>query len=166
MKKAFTLVELLIVVSILGILAAIVMPTFQSHVQLAKESAAKDNLRILRNAIELYASQHNEVAPGYLNGDTDNAPSPIITGVQLLNLTNASGQFTEPANPDYRYGPYLPELPQNPFNGRWEMVIVMNDQPFPDVPAGTLGWVYKPATKEIRLDWPGTDYEGISYYDY
>jgi len=43
--------EMLIVVAILGILAALVLPTFQGHIQQAKESAAKDNLRILRNAI-------------------------------------------------------------------------------------------------------------------
>ncbi|RKY11715.1 MAG: hypothetical protein DRP65_03460, partial [Planctomycetota bacterium] len=50
MKKAFSLVELLIVVAILGILAAIVVPEFQTYTQQAKEAAAKDNLRILRNA--------------------------------------------------------------------------------------------------------------------
>ncbi|GAH74356.1 unnamed protein product, partial [marine sediment metagenome] len=65
MKKAFTLVEILIVVAILGILAAIVIPQFQAHSQEAKEAAAKDNLRILRNAIELYAVQHGGVPPGY-----------------------------------------------------------------------------------------------------
>lgn len=48
MNKGFSLVELLIVVAILGILAAIVMPEYQSHSQDAKEVAAKDNLRILR----------------------------------------------------------------------------------------------------------------------
>lgn len=74
MKKAFTLVEILIVVAILGILAAIVLPQFQSHTQQAKESAAKDNLRILRNAIELYAAQHDGVPPGYPNGDTTASP--------------------------------------------------------------------------------------------
>ena len=51
MKRAFTLVEILIVVALLGILAAIALPTFQDHIQQARESAAKDNLRILRNAI-------------------------------------------------------------------------------------------------------------------
>ena len=69
MKKAFTLVEVLIVVAILGILAAIVLPVFRSHSQKAKESAAKDNLRILRNTIEIYAAQHNGIPPGYKNND-------------------------------------------------------------------------------------------------
>ena len=47
MKKAFTLVETLIVVAILGILTAIALPTFRGHIAEAKESAAKDILRIL-----------------------------------------------------------------------------------------------------------------------
>ena len=67
MKKAFTLVEILIVTAILGIMAAIVMPLFAGHVQLAKEAAAKDNLRILRGAIERYAAEHNDIPPGSTN---------------------------------------------------------------------------------------------------
>ena len=63
MKKAFTLIEILIVVSILGILSAIVFPEFQAQAQQSRESAAKDNLRILRNAIEIYAAEHNDI-PG------------------------------------------------------------------------------------------------------
>ena len=84
MKKAFTLVEILIVVTILGILAAIALPTFQGHIIQAKEAAAKDNLRILRNAIELYAAQHNDMPPGYINGDLENP----------LNAWFVSNQFT------------------------------------------------------------------------
>ncbi|MHC4236894.1 MAG: type IV pilin protein, partial [Planctomycetota bacterium] len=49
----------MIVVTILGSLAAIVIPEFSGHIQKAKESAAKDNLRILRQAIERYAQDHN-----------------------------------------------------------------------------------------------------------
>ena len=64
-NDGFTLVELMIVVAILGVLAAIVLPEFAGHIQQAKESAAKDNLRILREAIERYAADHNGVPPGY-----------------------------------------------------------------------------------------------------
>jgi prepilin-type N-terminal cleavage/methylation domain-containing protein len=39
-RKAFTLIEVIVVVTILGILAALVMPTFQEHIAKARESAA------------------------------------------------------------------------------------------------------------------------------
>ena len=119
MKKAFTLVEILIVVAILGILAAIALPTFQDHIQQARESAAKDNLRILRNAIGLYAVEHNDVPPGYRNGD----PSDTVTYIYLRE------QLIETGN-------YLPDFPENPFNNYKLINVVQNNQDFPTEPTG------------------------------
>jgi general secretion pathway protein G len=149
-KYAFTLVEILIVVAILGILAAIVLPTLQGHITEAKESAAKDNLRILRNTIGLYAARHSGVPPGYPNNDPSQNPSRIWLPLQLLD------------------GKYLNQIPGNPFNGYEfpQIKMIGNNDPFPDTPTGSFAWMYKPATKEIRLDWPGTDKNGVRYYDY
>lgn len=149
MKKAFTLVELLITVAILGILAAIVLPIFQYHITEAREASAKDNLRILRNAIELYATQHDDVPPGYPYNDPSLTPAFLPFTFQLV-----------------RDGHYLSELPQNPFNEESSVRIISDSQDFPSEPAGTNGWIYKPLTKEIRLDWPGTDSAGVAYFDY
>jgi prepilin-type N-terminal cleavage/methylation domain-containing protein len=102
-KHAFTLVEILIVVAILGILAAVVVPTFQSHVHLAKESAAKDNLRILRNAIDLYASQHNDAPPGYPMADTSLEPIYVWFLSQMLAVTNVYGQVGQPGTSGWIY---------------------------------------------------------------
>jgi len=41
-----------------------------------------------------------------------------------------------------------------------------NNDSFPPTPTGNLGWYYKAATKEIRLDWPGKDSADVNYYDY
>ncbi|MBA7630911.1 hypothetical protein ES703_38437 [subsurface metagenome] len=149
-RYAFTLVEILIVVAILGILAAIVLPTLQGYIQQAKESAAKDNLRILRNVIEVYAAQHNDIAPGYPNDDPSQNPSKLDLLNQLV------------------VGNYLNQIPENPFNGYGypRIRMVGNDESFPEPPTGHFAWMYKPATKEIRLDWPGTDKDGVRYYDY
>lgn len=151
MKKAFTLVEVLIVVAILGILAAIVLPEFQSHTQQAKEAAAKDNLRILRNAIELYASQHNGVPPGYPNNDPTESPNYIAYLHQI-----------------YMNGQYFTKLPENPFSKQSRVTIVGNSETFPTGPENTFirGWIYQPATKTIKLNWEGTDKDGIAYFDY
>jgi prepilin-type N-terminal cleavage/methylation domain-containing protein len=164
MKKSFTLVEILMVVAILGILAAIILPTLQGHITEAKESAAKDNLRILRNAIELYASQHNGYPPGYVNG-TLNPVSTTVTR-QICWVTTIDGAFAPRGTAGYPLGPYLPQIPPNPFNNKDTIKVLTATSPFPDPPTGAFGWIYKPSTKTIRIDDSGTDSEGVKHYDY
>src|SRR3954447_24016768 len=69
-RRAFTLIEILIVVVILGILATIVLPQFSNASNTARESALKDDLRYLRTQVAVYKAQHHDVAPGYPGGDT------------------------------------------------------------------------------------------------
>ena len=58
MKKAFTLVELMIVVVIIGILAAIAIPKFADMVDKSKEGATKGQLTALRGALNVYYSDN------------------------------------------------------------------------------------------------------------
>lgn len=146
--RGFTLVELMIIVGILGILAAIVMPEFQGHTQQAKEAAAKDNLRILRTAIERYAVD-NGIAPGYPSNDSTNPAMAVYVYRQLVNP-----------------GKYLSELPVNPLNDSDDIIIVQNNEDFPIEAVESRGWIYKPSTKEVRCNHLGTDSEGKRYYDY
>jgi general secretion pathway protein G len=53
-KRAFTLIEILIVVVILGILAAIVIPQFTSAAEEAQESSVHSQLQTVRSQIELW----------------------------------------------------------------------------------------------------------------
>ncbi|MBN1392913.1 MAG: prepilin-type N-terminal cleavage/methylation domain-containing protein [Sedimentisphaerales bacterium] len=109
-KRGFTLVEILIVVVILGILAAIVIPQFSDASEQAKESSLLSDLQTVRSQIELFKVHHNGLVPGAGGGTT---PEQALTG-----LTNVSGA-TAAAPGAGVYGPYLQKLPLNPFtNGR------------------------------------------------
>lgn len=164
-KKAFTLIEILIVVAILGILAAIVIPQFSHSSTIAKEAAAKETLQTLRTQIELYTVQHNGRSPGYIGNELQ---AGFVAMNQLVYCSNLNGIVLVRKIPagEYKYGPYL--LVNNfnivnPFNDKYLFEIVTE---MPATPDGTNGWLYNPETKEIRINWPGTDSEGQPYYSY
>ncbi len=143
----------MIIVTILGILAAIVMPEFQGHIQKARESQAKANLKILREAIERYAAEHNGIPPGY----PSNNPTSVPTNLTL------NAQFFTPKT-------YLSERPKNPFNDIGYIYVLNNTQTLNEATAATIpssyGWLYHPATKTVKLHWTGTDSEGVKYFNY
>ncbi len=97
-RSAFTLVELLIVVIILGILAAIVVPQFTDAATDARLSSLTTNLATIRGQLELYKLQHS-----------GNYPTEATFTAQMTAGTDAAGA----AGTDF--GPYLQRVPNNPF---------------------------------------------------
>jgi general secretion pathway protein G len=151
--SGFTLVELLIVVFILAILAAIIIPQLVSTSSETKESALKSNLSILRGAIELYFLQHNDIYPGKISGIPGNSWSDFVA--QLTGQTDQYG------NPGTDYGPYLRSIPLNPINNLKTGKMVS----FPQIPDDSSGWYYEQNTGEIRTNASGTAPSGINYID-
>lgn len=67
-RAAFTLVEILIVVVIIGILAAIVVPQYANATDDAKKQATVDQLVKLRQALNVYYFRHNSQFPSVSAG--------------------------------------------------------------------------------------------------
>ncbi len=67
-RKAFTLIELVVVVMIIGILVAIAAPKMLNITGDATDNSARMSLEVVRDAIETFASQNNGVYP---QGDSD-----------------------------------------------------------------------------------------------
>ncbi len=62
-REAFTLVEMVVVVLIMGIIAAVAMPRMTASAQTAKNNATKQSLSTIRNAIEMYKADNGGSLP-------------------------------------------------------------------------------------------------------
>ena len=131
--KGFTLVEILIVVVILGILAAIVIPQFTNASEAAKSSSLQSQLQSIRSQIELYKNQHNDDVPDLTTANW--AQFTLFTDV--AGTTGTAKDTT--ADPPVIYGPYMQKPAVNPFTG----VSTVDGTPTTDgTPADSVGWVW------------------------
>ena len=106
-KKGFTLVEILIVVVILGILAAIVIPQFTSASTEARESALVSDLQAMRSQIELYKIQHL--------GDALPDAGTATFEEAMTGCTDIQGAVVAVGTAGAK-GPYMQKIPVNPFS--------------------------------------------------
>ncbi len=106
-RRGFTLVELLVVIVVLAVLAAIVLPKFMDSSTRSRESALKSDLRLLRNAVAIFHT------------DTGTYPSTLAG----LAATSAVAQGLDKAGvaasivaTDW-HGPYVQSVPNDPVSG-------------------------------------------------
>jgi general secretion pathway protein G len=103
-RKAFTLVELLIVIIIIAVIAAIAIPKFSDSSLKSKEAALKSNLRVIRGAVELFRA------------DTGAYPTGLSSLTATTGVTqglNSSGTTVAVSSSDLKL-PYLQSLPNDP----------------------------------------------------
>lgn len=162
--SGFTLVELLIVVVILGILAAVAIPQFNNSTEEARASSLQSNLAILRNSLEFYRTNHLGKYPGYpVGGGT---PTEALTINQLTLSSKADGSTAAVGTAGFDYGPYIrEEIPANPVNGLATILVVGDAATFPAAD-DTTGWVYQPKTGKLRPNSTAKAPSGKNYYDF
>ena len=129
----FTLVEILIVVIILGILAAIVIPQFTEASNDARNSALKSDLQTLRSQIELYKIQHLDALPG---AGTASFIAAMTGKTDIDGAVDAAGA----------YGPYMQKIPTNQFNN---LKTVDIDGTVGD---DNAGWDFNSTSGQINAD--------------
>jgi prepilin-type N-terminal cleavage/methylation domain-containing protein len=164
--EAFTLIEILVVVVVLGILAAVIIPAVAGHTTAAKASALGTDLKLLSRFVLIYRAQHLEVPPGYPGGNTAAAPTEQAFIDQATLSSNAAGQTAAVGTPGFERGPYMQRIPVNPLNNKSTIQTLANGENFPANADDSHGWIYKAATGDIRADSSGTDRSGNRYYDY
>lgn len=169
--SGFTLVELLIVVIILAILAAILVPQFSGSTDDAKLSSLDSNLAAVRSAIALYRQQHGELpgnstavpsacdgTDGTGTGTLATAPTTFIEQLSMYTKPNgeACSISAETGGNDFELGPYIGKgtLPNNPFTGVNTLVVVETgdlnlSSPVAD---GTGGWRYDRVSGKFIAD--------------
>jgi prepilin-type N-terminal cleavage/methylation domain-containing protein len=138
----FTLIEVLIVVVIMAVLAAVVIPQFSSATDDAKLSALEYNLKVMREQVQIYAAHHLGEFP-----DIQNDALPQLTGA-----TDLGGNIGAPG-PAFPFGPYIKEaLPVNPFDQSNVVTAVQNPGQRPTQACGPReGWLYD---KKSGAVWP------------
>ena len=116
-RKGFTLIEILIVVIILGILAAIVIPQFTNASKEAKQSSLVTMVQSLRSQIALFKLQHNDRLPGANplvdSGGTFDA---TVFWNQMTQFSDLGGGVAAAKDATHVYGPYMQSTPVNPLN--------------------------------------------------
>lgn len=89
--KGFTLVELMIVVAIIGILAAIAIPRFANLIDKSKEGATKGSLGALRSAVGIYYGDNEGAWPQTINSTQFYGVSKYIEEIPQTKLGSGTG---------------------------------------------------------------------------
>lgn len=121
-RSGFTLVELVVVVLILGILAAVAAPRLFDTATDARESGTKQSLSVLRDAVELYKAQNGSFPPA-------------------ATLATALRPFIKGSFPAVQVG-----ANQN------ANVVASSQNPITAVEAGGAGWAYNATTGEMVIN--------------
>ncbi|MCP4684505.1 MAG: prepilin-type N-terminal cleavage/methylation domain-containing protein [bacterium] len=133
-QRGFTLIEIVIIIVVLGILAAVAIPKYQDITGEAKEAACRASLGALRSGITIY----------YANAavTTGSATWPTLTQLETYGVVMAQG------------------IPPNPYQTETNNQDSIVTGVTKGTPVGSRGgWAYDVVTGEV---WPNTSTSGVS----
>ena len=149
--RAFTLVEILIVVIILGILATVIIALFNNTSADAGKASLRDNLRSMRSQIQFYVAQHGAY------------PALSTFEAQMTMYTDAQGNTSASRTATALLGPYVLQLPVLPVGTNRGLRTVTGT-----TYAAGYGWSYDQTTGTFKANLPDTDVDtdGIKFNTY
>lgn len=141
---AFSLIELVIVVVIVGVIAAIAVPRLTAASERVRLRQVEADAAALQRAADLYAAEHADRTPAHRpDGTVDTDAQSLIR--RLLRRTTDTGSIS----PTGLFGPYLKSWPKNPFP---VCRLVRIDGP---APPKNCAWRFDSATGRFTPDHTG-----------
>jgi prepilin-type N-terminal cleavage/methylation domain-containing protein len=137
-RNAFTLVELVVVIMILGILAAVAAPKLLNTSKTATDNGLRQTLSIIRDAIELYAAENGGSLPPCANATTS----------------------LQAALDDYIRGTLFPKCPVGTMD---QNVTATTTTPIAADATPATGWKYNTSTGEFICNSPALSGDGTAY---